>query len=388
MPAPTADPPRVAVLMDHATGFNRAVLRGVQEFIAGRGHWVVHNAPCEPRVLPALREWAPDGVIAHVTDRETAEGLRAWNGPVVSTTSMLDGLPFTLVDVDHRATGRMAAEHFMERGHTAFAFFGSDQAGTSRMRERGYRERLEQAGHSVRACHAESMPARHRAESWSRTEEQVERWLLELPRPCAIFVANDLPARTVTNACAQLGLRIPEECSILSADNDEFECLFTTPTLSSIDVPGFKIGIMAATAIDALIMGTRPAPEQTTILPPVQIVERQSTDIVATRDKSVRTGISFIRAHYAQQISVDDIADAAECSRRTLERRFRSTLDRTVHEELTRQRLARARRLLLETDLDLETLAHRTGFTDARRLAVVFRQHFGRSPSRFRSELR
>jgi LacI family transcriptional regulator len=185
-----------------------------------------------------------------------------------------------------------------------------------------------------------------------------------------------------------LGLRIPEELSILSVDNDEFECLFTTPTLSSIDIPAFKIGLAAAGHLENMIAGTNPPPPPVTLLPPVQVVQRQSTDVVATADSAVRTGISYIRAHYAEQISVDDVADAADCSRRTLERRFRAALDRTVHEELARQRLARARRLLIETDLDLETLAHRSGFTDARRLAVVFRQHFGRSPSNFRSQLR
>ena len=379
-------PPRVALLIDPRSGFNRGVLRGIQEHVTGQGHWVVHNASCEPRMLPALREWAPNGVIAQVSDDETAQGLLAWGGPVINTTSAMGGLPFPLVDVDHEAVGVMAAEHFLERGHTDFAFFGSDKTGFSTGRERGYRARLQSEGHQVHACHADSLLVRNRAESWVRTEEEIERWLLELPRPCAVFVSNDLPARTVTNACAMLGLDVPEELSILSVDNDEFECLFASPTLSSIDIPAFQIGLTAAQQLQQMLAGKPIEPSTETLLPPVQVIERQSTDIVATSDPAVRTGVSFIRAHYQQQISVDDVADAADCSRRTLERRFRSALDRTVHEELARQRLVRARRLLLETELDLETLAHQSGFTDARRLAVVFRQHFQQSPSDFRRE--
>lgn len=380
-------PSRVALLIDPASGFNRSVLRGIQEFVTAHGHWVVHTASCEPQILPALREWSPDGVIAQITDQEVAHGLEAWGGPVLNTTSTLEGLPFPRVDVDHDAVGVLAAEHFLQRGYNHFAFFGSDQSGFSIGRERGFRTRLESAGHTVHTCHADSMLLRNRAESWVRTEDEIERWLVELPRPCAIFVSNDLPARTVANACALLGLHVPEELSILSVDNDEFACLFATPTLSSIDIPAFQIGFTAAQQLQQIMQGTAIDPRSQTQLPPVQVIERQSTDIVATSDHTVRVGVAYIRAHFHEQISVDDIADAANCSRRTLERRFRTALQRTVHDELTRQRLGHAKKLLIETEHDLETLAHRSGFTDARRLAVVFRQHFQQSPSDFRRNL-
>lgn len=378
---------RVAFLMDRAYGYNRDVLRGIQNWIATECHWTVHHAAAEPFVLPALREWHPDGVIAHITNEELAEGLRAWGGAVVNTTSAMENLEFPLVEVDHEETGRLAARHFLERGHTTFAFFGSDRTGFSAGRERGFREVLEAERAHVHISHADTTLARLRQESWIRNEEEIERWLLVLPRPCAIFVSNDVSARTVTNACGLLGLRVPEELSILSVDNDEFECLFAAPTLSSIEIPAQQIGREAARMLDAIMSGERLA-QPRCYLPPIQVIERQSTDLVATEDRAVREAVSFIRSHHGEQISVDDVADAANCSRRTLERRFRAALDRTIHEEVARQRLAHARRLLAETDADLESIAQRSGFTDGRRLAVVFRQHFDRSPSSFRRDLR
>jgi LacI family transcriptional regulator len=378
-------PKRVALLMDHGFAYNRLALRGIYEHVVGQANWIVHQANPEPRNLPALREWAPDGVIGHITDPEFAEGLLAWGGPVVSTTSALGNELFPVVDVDHAAAGRLGAEHFLEHGHITFAFFGSNKTGFSIEREHGFRERIESAGHTVHTCHADSLLSRHRDESWIRTEEEIERWLLQLPRPCAVFVSNDVSARTVTNAANQLGLRIPEELSILSVDNDEFECLFTTPTLSSIEIPAVQIGRAAARILQQILEGG--ISESGTLLPPVQVIERQSTDLVATKDHAVVQAVAFIRANLTEQISVDDIADAAQCSRRTLERRFREALDRTVHDELMRQRLARARRLLQETEMPLEKLAKQTGFTDSRRLGLVFRKKFGTTPAAFRKSL-
>lgn len=373
--------------MDRAFGYNREVLRGIQNWIATECDWTVHHAAAEPFELPALREWKPDGVIAHITDPELAAGLDAWGGPVVNTSSALAELEFPLVEVDHEETGRLAAHHFIERGHDSFAFFGSSSTGFSIGRERGFRQVIEDHGASIRVCHADFTLTRVRQESWMRNEEEIERWLLELPRPSAVFVSNDVSARTVTNACHHLGLKVPEELSILSVDNDEFECLFAHPTLSTIEIPAAQIGRESARTLKRLMNGEAPLHPRN-YLPPIQVIERESTDLMATTDPTVRDAVAHIRGHHGEPISVDDIADAAGCSRRTLERRFRGALDRTVHEELARQRLAHARRLLVETDADLETIARKTGFTDARRLSVVFRQHFDSSPSSFRRTLR
>ena len=52
--------------MDRAYGYNRDVLHGIQASMATESSWTVHHATAHPRELPALREWEPDGVIAHV----------------------------------------------------------------------------------------------------------------------------------------------------------------------------------------------------------------------------------------------------------------------------------------------------------------------------------
>jgi len=75
-------------------------------------------------------------------------------------------------------------------------------------------------------------------------------------------------------------------------------------------------------------------------------------------------------------------------SRRALELRFRAAMGRSIHEEIQRTRLERARRLLRETDLPISTLAVSCGFAGPGYLTRVFVQKFGQAPSAYRSQMR
>jgi LacI family transcriptional regulator len=71
-------------------------------------------------------------------------------------------------------------------------------------------------------------------------------------------------------------------------------------------------------------------------------------------------------------------------SRSTLQRRFRSMLGHTVHDEIVRVRLKRARELLAETDMTIGTIAVRCGFGCQEYLGAVFRSRLGQTPASFR----
>jgi LacI family transcriptional regulator len=71
-----------------------------------------------------------------------------------------------------------------------------------------------------------------------------------------------------------------------------------------------------------------------------------------------------------------------------LQRRFKQAVGRTLHEEILRVRLARARDLLAETDLPIAVVAERAGFHHQEYLGVVFRQRLATTPARFRRDNR
>ena len=71
-------------------------------------------------------------------------------------------------------------------------------------------------------------------------------------------------------------------------------------------------------------------------------------------------------------------------SRSVLQRRFRALLGRSVHDEIVRLRLTRARELLQETDLPLAEIAERAGFRHQEYMGAVFRRRLHVTPGSLR----
>lgn len=378
---------RVAVLMELDVGFSRAVLAGIQAYAIRQGDWILHCAAPDARILPSLRQWKPDGIIAQLAQAGLARSLSRWGRPMVDVACMLPWLKYPVVDVDHRAVGRLAAEHFLDRGFVQFGFFGNGQAVYCREREAGFRQRLQQAGHSVSACHITYLPRLPLSASWTKVDQRARRWLRQLARPVAILASNDQPARDLADICYRLGLRVPEEVAILGVDNDELECRLASPPLSSIAVPAEQIGSEAARMLDCWIGGQSP-PSSRLLLPPSGVVARQSTDTLACADPVVRAALQFIREHAGQRIGVETIVRRAGAGRRELERKFRNVLGRSILQELRRVRLDKAKQLLATTDASMPAIAQQCGFSNAQRFCVVFHQVLGSAPSAFRRQSR
>ena len=220
---------------------------------------------------------------------------------------------------------------------------------------------------------------------WRHSAHRVHRWMRDLPKPAGILASNDIAARELADICRQLGLRVPDEVSLLGVDNDDLECGLASPPLSSVALPARQVGYDAAKLLDSLILG-KPAPREPWFLPPLGVVTRQSTDARAIRDPAVVAAIDFIRAHAAEAIHVDQIASHVVQSRRMLEYKFRDQLGHTILDEIRRVRVGRVKELLAGTDLSMPAIARRTGFSTPQRMAIVFGQLTGQTPSAYRRQ--
>jgi LacI family transcriptional regulator len=185
--------------------------------------------------------------------------------------------------------------------------------------------------------------------------------------------------------CTQLGLHVPDEVALLGVDNDELECLLTSPPLSSIAIPGERIGYEAAKMLDRAIAG-RKSGFGRLLLPPIRVVARQSTDTLAVREPVVLNALRHIHDHALEGIGVAEVVRAVTVGRRELERKFRRVLGRTVLQELCRTRIQQAQKLLASTDLPMPAVARLSGFSSAHRLAIVFRRVCGTPPTSYRRQ--
>ncbi len=378
---------RIALLMGQDIGYCRGLLRGIHTYAVHKNNWVFRDGPPDMPIIEALHEWRPHGIIAHLYNREFADKLIALRKPLVNTTSTLSHLKTPLVEVDHHEVGRLAAEHFLQRGFKHFGYYGSAWAGFSKQREEGFRHALAQGGYTLSSCYAEYLPRPPLNASWKRTDRQVREWLLQLPKPAAILASNDIPARHLAEMCRQIGLQVPYDIALLGVDNDELECLLSHPPLSSVVAPSEQIGYEAAQLLDRLMSGHR-RPQKTIHVPPPHIVTRESTDIVAIADPEVSAAVAYIRDHAGENIGAAEVVQGLNMARRGVERRFRSFLGRTILQEIQRVRIERAKHLLAETNLPMPMIAVRSGFSTPQRLAAIFRQVAGQSPSAFRKSMR
>jgi len=83
---------------------------------------------------------------------------------------------------------------------------------------------------------------------------------------------------------------------------------------------------------------------------------------------------------------VSQLAAAMDCSREHLTRLFRSAIGVSPSDYLTQQRLRRAAQALRSSDDKLETIARRSGFSNANYFCRAFRQHVGTTPAKFRKQ--
>jgi LacI family gluconate utilization system Gnt-I transcriptional repressor len=84
------------------------------------------------------------------------------------------------------------------------------------------------------------------------------RALLALPRrPRAVFCGTDVIAAGAIFACARMGVAVPGTLAIAGYDDLEIAAQMN-PSLTTVRMPRFEIGVRAAEMIDMALAGRRP----------------------------------------------------------------------------------------------------------------------------------
>lgn len=379
-------PLRIGLVFGYGLGYYRDILHGVKAFAADRPRWVFTPIATDRRALEAPLAKKQDGFIAHVFTEALAEALARLRRPVVNVSGVLPELPFPRVIVDHEAVGQMAARHLLDRGVRQFAFVGFPHHAFSLGREAGFVGELERAGCQAAVFHDRLQKLSDPTGLW-RWNESLLAWLRSLTKPLGLFASNDSQGVQLSEYCRHLQFSVPDEVSIVGVDDDDLLCDLARPSLSSVALPGKRIGLEAARMLEQLILGEGLS-ESRLVLPPVRVVVRASSDIQALPDADVAAAVRYIRDHADEPFEVCDLLAAVPVSRRSLERRFRRHLQRGIWEEIRRAHLERAKTLLVDTDLPMSIVAQRSGFTDSRQLSIVFRQATGGTPTQFRQQHR
>lgn len=387
MPPYVKTPRKVALLVETSRSYGRGLLRGIAHFARTRNNWtLLHQEMTIDIHLPDwMKESTIDGVIARV-DPRTIDPIRQLEVPCVDVrcSRRFDGIP--QVETDDRLVSQMAFEHLWERGFRRFAFCGFQFAHYSDARLRFFKELVADAECPLSVYET---PGKQTATLSSLEEsgvddvEAMSAWLASLVRPTGLFVCNDIRGQQVLNVCNGLGLAVPDDIAVIGVDDDDAICPLSNPPLSSIRPDAERVGYRAAEILDSMING-KPRPKSVQFVSPTGVVQRLSTQVIAVEDREVSRISRFIREHACDGIDVNDVVELTSLSRRQLERRFRSHLNRTPHEEITAARIAKVKQLLVETKMTLEQIAPLAGFSHKESLSAVFKREVNETPGDYR----
>ncbi len=362
------------------------LLSGMGKFALERDGWgfevVDRDRPNRKRDLHR----AAAGVNGVVTVGVRSESLERVVQLGLPTVSIHVAHPCLLcVDADDDRIGQLAGSYFLERGYTRVEYYGPAEPG-SVLRLNGLAKVLQESGCRPPVCNFRGHAG---TTDWDYLQDPqtIWLWLSELDRPSGVVAFNDQLGAAILAVCQQKGIGVPDDLAILGVDNTELRCRFLPTPLSSVDPNLLEIGYQAASCVDAMILGKDIQPGIRRVCP-LGVVTRKSTDTLMTADAEVKRAASIIRDRACDGLDYEQLMEEFAISRRTLERRFRAELGRSLGEEIRRVRLARVRELLELTELPLADIAARTGFEYASYLSRAFKKAFGENPSDHRARSR
>lgn len=168
--------------------------------------------------------------------------------------------------------GLAATRHLLELGHRRIGVVaGPDHLLCSRARVDGYRAALETAGLSFDPALVRAGDFHHEA------GHECGRQLLRLKnRPTAVFAGNDLQALGVYEAARELGLRIPEDLSVVGFD-DLPATRWVGPPLTTVRQPLTEMAATAARIVIRLAEGRDRVTAATRVELATELIVRSST---------------------------------------------------------------------------------------------------------------
>lgn len=231
----------------------------VQRFWDDRGNAIRHryDGRCDGLIIVAPQ---PVSEIA-----EALESLHKRGTPMVQIGSTPWLPDISHVDIDNVAAGRLAAEHLLALGHSKLAFVSLVPVHVAS------RERLDgfiQGAGSHEVMHFECGGS-------GPNFSEVARQILEMgdARPTGLFAWHDATALDLIRELEEVGLRIPDDVSVMGVDNAQAQVPAGIP-LTTIDNPLHRIGFMA---VDLLINQLEKDVLPQSIVLPATLIARAST---------------------------------------------------------------------------------------------------------------
>lgn len=202
--------------------------------------------------LELFRRHFIDGLLClGITNRDTYLRDFVTNPfPVILVNNYVSEIRLNHVGCDYEAAGRLAGEHLVQLGHKKVGHIhGAAEVQTTHDLRRGFESALKKAGAKLpQSCVQDGLFTEEGGAAAAVTLMKRE------PGMTALFAGNDKMAIGALAGLKSVGLRVPEDVSVIGCD-DIHQGAFCDPPLTTIHTPLFELGHQACSRLFELIDG-------------------------------------------------------------------------------------------------------------------------------------
>lgn len=378
---------KILLLIDYSSEFSRRLLRGVVQYAKEHGRWIFYRLPSYYKslygnegIVKWAKEWNADAILAH-WDNEESLILKTLDIPVILQNYKDRSSLFSNLTGNYIGTGKMAANYFAQKRFHSFAFYGNRRVVWSRERAEGYQREVERIGGNYFYFETENLDE----SQWNQDHIELEKWLLNLPKPVALFACDDSFALQISELCKINNINIPNDVALLGVDNDELICNLSDPPISSIVLDVEKGGYEVGSLIHHMLL-TGKKKSTDIVINPTRIEQRQSTEKYNISNKYILKVVKYIEENFTSEISIESLTQLVPLSRRNLEVKFKKELGISTYQFVLSCRVELFANLLITTNRTLFELAYESGFNDYKNISRIFKKFKGYTPVEYRQK--
>jgi LacI family transcriptional regulator len=247
------------ILPDITNPYFPVLARGIEDAAHRLGYSLfISNTDNDPQLerkyIYDMVEQQVGGIvlISSSLDDQTMLELAHLDIPIVLCDRLIPGAPFNAVLIDDFRAAYEAVTYLIGQGHVRIAHLaGPNNIHSAESRKRGYLQAMQDAGLT---------PFVSVGEFNFESGVQQTAFVLEEFNPTALFASNDLLALGAIQEIRRRGIRIPENIAIIGCDDISFSRM-SRPTLSTISIPAYQIGVTAGEILDQLVKGVKVGPK-------------------------------------------------------------------------------------------------------------------------------
>jgi DNA-binding LacI/PurR family transcriptional regulator len=212
--------------------------------------------------------------------------------------------------------------------------------------------------------------------------EPLATWLQGLPRPAGIICPSEGGGSYLARCCSALGLKVPEDISIVATDEADLS-LFCDPPLTSIVPSMEELGSEAVRMLVGILQGKETQSRRVRI-GRFDTIVRESTGS-RHHSSDIAAALQYIRTHATRGISVEQvIKETQRVSVPTFHKQFLAATGKSAAQAIRERQVQEVCRLLTETDLPVGTISDLSGFSCPNAMNRTFRADEFMNPREYR----